>query len=61
MHACNWLANANMRVLIVVAFLYRKVFDLLEHEIENNIRYEGSFQLTPSLDKLCTEGGLLGK
>jgi UTP--glucose-1-phosphate uridylyltransferase len=36
------------------------IFNYLEVEINNNLRYKGEFQLTTSLDKLCQDEGAIG-
>jgi UTP-glucose-1-phosphate uridylyltransferase/mevalonate kinase len=37
-----------------------QLFDYLQEDIENNVRSRGGFQLTPALDRLRREDGLLG-
>ncbi|MDJ0714898.1 MAG: sugar phosphate nucleotidyltransferase [Prochloraceae cyanobacterium] len=37
-----------------------EIFDYLEAEIENNLRYRGEFQLTTCLDRLREEKGIVG-
>jgi UTP--glucose-1-phosphate uridylyltransferase len=37
-----------------------KIFNYLEAEIKNNLRYKGEFQLTTCLDKLCQDEGMFG-
>jgi UTP--glucose-1-phosphate uridylyltransferase len=37
-----------------------KIFDYLEEEINDNLRYKEEFQLTTCLDKLCQNEGAIG-
>ena len=37
-----------------------EVFDYLEADIQHNTRYQGEFQLTTCLDRLCHERGMFG-
>ncbi len=36
------------------------VFEYLEHDIGNNIRVNGDFQLTPALNRMCKEKTVKG-
>lgn len=40
--------------------LQPRLFDYLEEHIQNNVRHQGEFQLTPALDRLRQEEGCLG-
>ncbi|NJK50408.1 UTP--glucose-1-phosphate uridylyltransferase [Candidatus Gracilibacteria bacterium] len=42
-----------------IYILEPQIFNYLQEEIDNNLRYKGEFQLTTCLDKLCrNEGGI---
>jgi len=40
--------------------LSHRVFDILNEDLEHNVRINGQFQFTPALDRLRKEEGLLG-
>lgn len=43
-----------------IYILEPQIFNYLEAEINNNLRYKGEFQLTTCLDKLCQNEGAIG-
>lgn len=43
-----------------IYILEPQIFNYLESEINNNLRYKGEFQLTTCLDKLCKNEGAIG-
>ncbi|MEM9908638.1 MAG: UTP--glucose-1-phosphate uridylyltransferase, partial [Cyanobacteria bacterium P01_D01_bin.44] len=63
-------ANANLHVagmadseflgVFGMYVLRPEIFDHLEAEIENNLRYRGEFQLTTCLERLCAAEGMVG-
>jgi UTP--glucose-1-phosphate uridylyltransferase len=43
-----------------IYILEPQIFNYLQEEIDNNLRYKGEFQLTTCLDKLCRNEGAIG-